>query len=204
MKTTMSRVVASLTLSLGVFALSAFAQIASPDGSLWNVVTNNVPGGGRAVPVVSYNPATGMMSLDTRGLNGAVDTVGNGTIASDDVGMISLIVPGPDGATQAPFTGLDLTQFISWSNAYFAGKEQIIGNGLTPANQFLVPGVYPVIQYAAGLSAADFGPVEMAVNFTAGAPGAVLNGRVQVVPEPATFGLIGTALIAGLGFIRRR
>ena len=203
MKTTMSRVVASLTLSLGVLAMSAFAQIASPDGSLWNTV-NNTTSGLRAIPVFSYDPGTGMMTVDTRGSNGLRDTVGNGTIAGDDVGAISLIVTSPNGTIQAPFTGLDLTQFLNWSSQYFAGKIQAIGTPLAATSQFLVPGVYPFVQYATGLTAAAFGPVEMAVNFQANAPGAVLNGRVQIVPEPATFGLIGTALVAVLGYIRRR
>lgn len=186
-------------LLLGVMGAPIFA---APDPALWNVVNN--PNGMRIVPDVVYNPATGMVSVDTRGLDGVVSTVGNGTIAGDDVGLISFILTGPDGVAQAPFTGLDLTQFISWSNSYFNGKEQIVGTALTPANQFLVPGVYPIVQYAPNLPLSTFGAVEIGVNFTSGTSGSILFGRVQAVPEPGTCSLISALGLAGIAAFRRR
>lgn len=201
MKKNLSRVVAVLTLVLGVFAVSAFAQPA-PNPALWNVVNN--PSGQRIVPVVYYNPATAILSVDTRGVDGAATTPSNaGAIAGDDVGMITLLVTGIQGNFLTPFGG-GFEDGVAWSGQYFAGKMQTIGT--TIVGQYLPPGIKNVIQYPAGTPAAslDGAAVEMAVNFAPNQPGNVLLGRVQIVPEPAALGLFGAALLALAGAARRR
>ncbi|MEM7314757.1 MAG: PEP-CTERM sorting domain-containing protein, partial [Planctomycetota bacterium] len=80
---------------------------------------------------------------------------------------------------------------------------QIFGVGA--GCNFLAPtGRQDVLQYATGLTEADFGVVEMAVNYDTGVPGGIIFGGVQIVPEPSTFALFGTALLGLLGFVRRR
>ena len=201
MKKNLSRVVAVLTLVLGVFAVSAIAQPA-PDGSLWNVVNN--PSGQRIVPVVYYDPSTAILSVDTRGLDRTADTAANtGAIADDDVGLITLLVTSLQGTALPPFNG-GFDNGIAWVSQYFAGKNQTIGTAVL--GQYLLPGVKDVLQFPAGTPAAslDGAAVEMAVNFAPNSPGNVLTGRVQIVPEPAALGLFGAALLALAGAARRR
>jgi hypothetical protein len=135
-----------------------------------------------------------MLSVDTRGLNRLDDTPDytmiGGPIGHDDVGLISLIVESPvqGGTFQAPFTGVDLMQYLSWSALYFGGNYATAGTSLSfGGNQFLWPGVYPYVQLPMGLTAADFGVVELVVLFDVFSPGAEVradaNG-VQIVPEP--------------------
>ena len=201
MKKNLSRVVAGLALVLGVLASSGFAQL--PDGSLWNSVNN--PGGSRAIPVVKYNQATGVLSVDTLGSNRASNSASNaGTIGGDDVGMITLLVTGPAATSViAPFNlPFDPVMGLAWSSMFFAGKMQLIGN--TIIGQYVTPGEYPVFQYPAGTDLTNHA-VEMAINFGPGVPGNVLNGVVQTtIPEPATLGLIGSVLLGLFGFVRRR
>jgi hypothetical protein len=157
------------------------------------------PSGLRPVPAVYYDPATGILWLDNLGLDRVSNTVGGTTIGGDDVGTISLLVTGPPPiAAIAPFTNgnFDLMNFILWSYQYFNGKAQLIG-ATTPPGQFIRPGVHAIFQYPTGLTYGDFGPIEMAINFTQGSPGAVLNGSL-CIPEPSYIGfapaLLGLAL----------
>lgn len=184
-----------------VIASVAVAQPA-PDPNLWNVVNN--PSGLRAVPAVIYDPATGIMSLDNRGLNGVSDTAGGSAIGGDDVGTISLLVRGPAPLSNFPpfqDATFDPTNGIAWSYQYFNGRAQLIGTTVT--GQYIRPGVNDIFQYATNLGPSDFQDVEMAINFTAGAPGSILFGSVQVVPEPAMLTLVG-AVLAGIAAFRRR
>jgi hypothetical protein len=189
-----SRVVmASVVLS----AALAFGQ-ASPDGSLWMGDAN--PDGSQAVPVVEYEPETGLMYLNTLGLNQAADTADRMTLGGDDVGTISLSVTGPD-ATDFLLSGF--IDGVVWNGQNFAGKAQIFG--VSAGSNFLAPaGRTDVLQYPTGLTEADFGDVEMAVNYASGVPGGIIFGGVQIVPEPSTFALFGSALLGLLGFVRRR
>lgn len=191
MKTTLLTAILAAACILGP-ATRLCGQCTNPDPTIWNVV-NNTTSGLRAIPMVNYDPATGMLSVDTLGVDRVRNTAAAASIGGDDVGMISLLVQGPPGDVQLPFSSLDLFQLIPWSSAYFAGKMQIIGYVLLPSHQFLLPWVYPTIEYPSGLTAADFGTVEIAVNFTANAPGDVLHGRVCIVPEPENVALLWVA-----------
>lgn len=196
-----SRFLAGLALVLGLCAANAFAiDPPAPDGSLWNVV-NNTSSGQRAIPVVYYDNATGILSVDTRGVNRTVDTVGNaGAIGADDVGLITLLVTGPAAtSTFAPFAG-GFDNGVAWTTQFFAGKMQTIGTAVF--GQYLPPGVYPFHQYPVGTNLAG-APVEMAVNFAPNQPGGILRGVVQI-PEPASFGLIGSVALGLVGLLRRR
>ena len=76
-------------LSLIVLALLAPAAAqgqVTPDPSLWTPATVTNPSGARPVPVVQYDPATGILSVNTLGVNGASDTIKPTTIGGDDVG----------------------------------------------------------------------------------------------------------------------
>ncbi|MEM7314756.1 MAG: PEP-CTERM sorting domain-containing protein [Planctomycetota bacterium] len=185
---------------LACFALStavAFGQ-AGPDASLWSGDPN--PDGSQLVPVVEYEQDTGLMYLNTLGLNQISDTADRMTIGGDDVGMISISVESPEP------TDFLLTGFIDgvvWNAQFFAEKAQMFGVG-AGANYLAPAARTDVFQFAPGLTEADFGSVEMAVNYATGVPGGIIFGGVQIVPEPSTFALFGTALLGLLGFVRRR
>jgi hypothetical protein len=195
--------------SIGLMAAISLIMVGSaigqpgPDPSLWSNATN--PSGLRPVPAVIYDPATGILSLDNRGLDGVSNTPDGMAIQGDDVGTISLLVAGPEPTNPIPpFTNgnFDLNNFILWSYMYFNNKAQLIG-AATPTGQYIRPGVNNMFQYATGLGPSDFGQVEMAINFTVGQPGANLFGSVQIVPEPAILTLLGASLL-GFAAYRRR
>jgi hypothetical protein len=164
-------------LVVATFVGTAQAQV-EPDPSLWTPASVRNPSGARPVPVVQYDPVTGIMSVHTLGVDGTSDTTGPTAIGGDDVGMISLIVAGP-AATDVLLDGF--VGGVSWSGHHFNGKQQLFG--FATAAQFLTPGTTDVFQYPAWLTPADFGEVEMGINFVASEPGAVLVGAVQL-PEP--------------------
>jgi hypothetical protein len=152
------------------------------------------------VPVVEYEPETGLMYVNTLGMNQSLDTADRMSIGGDDVGAISFSVEGPD-ADNFILTGF--TDGVVWNGQNFAGKAQIFG--VSAGANFLAPGARTeILQYTTGLTEADFGTVEMAVNYSTGVPGGIIFGGVQIVPEPSTFALFGSALLGLLGFVRRR
>lgn len=192
---------ASLVVALGLLSTVVCRAQPAPDPSLWNPVFN--PNGQRVVPVVFYNPATGILGVDTRGLNRLDDTpdytTQGGPIGFDDVGLIALtfFTPIAGGTVLPPFNMLfDPIQFLSWNSQYDGGRYRINGNPL--ANQFLWPGVYSVIQLPPNLTSNEFGSVEAAVNFGPGVPGQVLfaqSNGVQIVPEPTIVSLLITTAL---------
>ncbi len=175
-------------LLLWAIGIASVTAQPSPNGSLWNSVNN--PNGQRAIPVVFYDQSTGILAVDTRGVDRISNTATNThNIAGDDVGMITLLIPGPvPTSVFAPFNLVyDPVMGLAWSSMYFGGKMQLIGN--TIIGQYVTPGVYPVFQYRAGDQLVNHS-VEMAINFGQGVPGSVLNGVVQNVPEPTLGGLL--------------
>ncbi|MHC4992482.1 MAG: hypothetical protein ACYTGC_16030 [Planctomycetota bacterium] len=176
----------SLLIGFGLVATLVSTTTANgqapPDPSLWwpSDVVN--PSGQRPVPVIAYDRSSGVLRVNTRGANGISDTTGGVGIGGDDVGLISLVIEGPP-ATAVLLDGV--VDDVTWSGQHFNGKQQLFGTSSTRA--FLVPGSTAVFQYPAGLDPADFGPVEMGINFALSAAGATLFGAVQfdVGPCPA-------------------
>ena len=190
-------------IALVLFAVVSLSTIAfaqpDPDASLWGGGVAN-PSGDIAVPVVAYEPLTGLMFLNSAGLNGIVDTTTGTLIGVDDVGAISLSVLGPQ-ADQVLLNGF-INQNIGGvvvNGIYTSGKQQLAG--VAAGAEYLEPtDRIDVFQYTAGLTAEDFGGdstvdpllggvdgVEIGVNFALGTPGNTLFGRVQFVPEPTSF-----------------
>ena len=190
--------VASVTV---LYSSIAIAQV--PDPNIWGGGVTN-PDGSTAVPLLCYDPITGLMWVDTAGLNRMIDTTSGQLIGGDDVGMISLSIEGPaatsvllNGFVNQPIGG------VVWNGQYFNGKQQLFGVGA--GAEFLQPAFRTdVFQYPAGLSYSEFGIVEMAVNFAAGQPGATMFGSVFCIPEPAPLGMVSVACLASLVFFRRR
>lgn len=169
----------------------------APDPGLWNIIRN--PNGQRIVPVVYYDPQTHILSIDTRGMDRQVNTVGNSVIGGDDVGMITVLHNAWTVAeVLPPFRNHDFDMGIIWSHQQFAGKYQMIGTAIL--GQFAYPGVYPLFRFHPGSQGVVGSLVEMAVNFSPQAPGNVLLGSIQEVPEPMPLTTIGTLLVSLLGW----
>ncbi|MEM7228375.1 MAG: dockerin type I domain-containing protein [Planctomycetota bacterium] len=172
MKSSPNNTLACLAAMIGI-ALPAFTVSATlaPDPSLWS---------GTPVPVVEYDLNTGIMSVNTLGLNQTDDTMGTGNVGGDDVGMVSLLIEGPPATTPLLTDIVDPPFFQSFVHMHFNGKQQLIKTlGLTDV---VAPGIVPVYQYPTGLTAADFGVVEMG---TGGSGMPTLFGSVQIVGQVA-------------------
>lgn len=182
-------------VALACFLASCPKASAQPNPSLWNEVYN--PSGERVVPDIFYEVVTGELVMDTRGLNGTVESpdyplAAGGPIVADDVGMVAMLVES-DYAYGRPGIGFGgglvfSPGWLAFSALYFAGKYQSIGITLGPtASQFVRPGIHAVWNLVPGLDAANFGTVEMSVNFEPLRPGTVLfceQNCVRIVPEP--------------------
>jgi hypothetical protein len=187
-----------VVIALGTTASSVRGQ-PLPDPDLWGPATVVNPSGLRPVPVLAYDPATGIMSLDNLGVDRVSNTPGGSSIGGDDVGVIAVRVSGPTVLEcLPPFMGgtFDPTNMIGWSCPGFSPHPWLIGTS-TPNGQYIRPGRHDLFLYPPGLGAAHFFSVEIAVNFAVALPGAVLSGRVQVVPEPSVLSctLLATCLI---------
>jgi hypothetical protein len=197
-------VIASMTFSL----MPCHAQPA-PDPSLWEPTVFN-PSGQRVVPVVYYDSTTGVLGMDTRGLNRIKDTPNytmppGGPILHDDVGFNGFVLHCPiaGGTFLPPFDQFfDPEQGIGYATFYSGQRYTLIVN--PGVNTFLRPDVYSVLQLPTGLDAAAFPLMEMAVNFGPNLGNALFPSRpnrVQIVPEPSS-NLISITLF-GLGCLSR-
>jgi hypothetical protein len=206
-----SRQIPIITSLVGQIALSAFVASISVMGSesfgqcdprpeLWTVVSIP-PGQTTGIPAVCYDPVDGVLSLNTQGQNGVIDTASNSLIDGDDVGMISILVTGPQNWSVYPEFGdnFDLTSGVFWFSNHISSRFNIVGTPII--GQFLFPpGQFDIGQFAPGLDPSDFSLVEIAINFSQNAPGGIIAGRVQFVPEPSRLAV----LLSILGLLRRR
>jgi hypothetical protein len=192
-----------LIAAVAVWQIPCHAQPA-PDPSLWEPPIFN-PSGQRVVPVLYYDWTTGILGLDTRGLNRVKDTPDytgpGGPIVHDDVGFVafSIYTPITGGIFLPPFDQMfDPVQALSYNGFYSGGRYTLLVSGST--GRFLWPGVYSALQLPTGLNQGDFQMVELAVNFGPGLFGSGFIGtpgsqnRIQVVPEPSAL-MVTTALL---------
>ncbi len=164
----------------------------APDPSLWRPVFN--PSGQRVVPVLFYDSTTGILGIDTRGLNRLDDTPDfafpGGPIGYDDVAFFAFEIQTnvSTGIFFPPFTGFDPIQFLVWTSGYDGGRYRLNANGL--GNVFLWPAVYPMIQLPPNLTSNQFFTTEIVVAFGPQLPFNLLlptqgSNGIQIVPEPS-------------------
>ena len=132
--------------------LFAIAQ-PQPDPSLWTNSLSTNPNGAFPVPLVIYNQVSGILSLDTLGVNRLDDTpdytTEGGPIVGDDVALdtvsIDLIPPGntlpSDYFILSPFDDMVFQNrvWVGAANTSFITLESV---GLGGGNLFLLPGKY--------------------------------------------------------------
>ncbi len=167
-------------LLLCLLAAATEGQTVDPD--LWGGGVTN-PSGQQAVPIVAYEQATGIVFVNTLGINQVLETNSGTLIGGDDVGLIALSV-NAGCANEVLLHGF-IDQSIGGivvNGMCFLEKQQLFG---VPAGaQYLEPSRrLEIFRYDPGLSPSDFYTVEMAVNFALGEPGATLFGRIQFVPD---------------------
>ena len=168
--------------SLVVFAITLgtylIASGQSPAPSLWPGDAVN-PNGERPIPMVVYEPDTGLMWINTLGLNQAYETASGDLIGGDDVGLIAISIFGPE--PYEVFLGgfvEDELGGISWSSQYFSTKQDLFG--IPVSSEFLQPtSRIDLFRYPTGLTSRDFGSVAIGVNVEMGQPIQELFGSLQ-------------------------
>lgn len=123
----------ALTLSLGIIGASSSAM------------ADDVAGNG--IPNIFYNAATGAL-----------------TVNPDNAQLISIIVSGPAATSINRWgNGTNGDGVTGWAQQYFNGAEQWVGAGGAVSGEYVSPvnSTYQIATYATGLTAADFGQVEI-------------------------------------------
>ena len=179
-----------------LFLSAFFQQLAiaqpQPDPSIWMNLGEPNPNGEYAVPLVIYNSDTGILSIDTLGLNGVDDTpdytTEPGPIGGDDVALYGLMVDwipsvphSSDFRILESFDGMVVHNrlWFGVSNGSFVALDSVSLGG----NLFLWPGIYDVAQIPIGLTNDNFFDVIINTNPT-GRGGGHRSDRVEIVPEP--------------------
>jgi len=133
-----------------------------------------------AIPIVDYDTLTGQLFFDTNG---------------EDI--VSLLVEGPAALSIDRWQDGIVQDGVTWAQAYFANKEQWVAVSLTSPPD----AVYQLATYANGLTANDFGPVEIGI---ASSPTVFTTVNIiSNVPAPATWMLLGLG-ISALGWSKRK
>lgn len=177
-------------------------------------------------PVFKYYPADGMVTVVNVGRDGVVNSADNGRRDGDDLGLISLLLSKATDPTTLEAALPPFADGVAWgAPVFFNGSIQLQGTAVT--GQFLPVNVEEtaLFRIETDLGVADFlnmdGVVQIEVgnNDAAGAPGRTLFADIPeadirmdggaiifdplVIPEPSSFALLATALLAGLGLRRR-
>ena len=161
------------------------------------------------IPTVNYDSDTGVIWIDTTGLNGINETLASPELLGDDIGMVSFQIESQ--AFQEEFLLNGFVDGMVWSGMYFAGKVQMFG--IAVGTEFLPPSSRTdLVRLPTGLDAANFGQVEIGVNFASGVTGDILFNTgtnpdctaINIIPEPLGIGMAGFGLLALLAGYRRR
>ena len=215
-------VVLAIALGLFAFSTSNAQRWAGGDGS---PVLN--PNGGADFsaggPVFRYYEETGSFTIVNAGPNGTVDSTDNMTLASDDAGLVSLLITMQDAENANITASLDgFEDGIAWAAPVgFNGKIQLSGNAISASFLPIVADERELFVLDSGLALDMFRDddgnigIETGVNFNFGQPGNTLfsvgdpiaSGAfeyVPAVPEPSTVVLLGSAVLAIFGIARRR
>ena len=100
---------------------------------------------GNNIPNITYNADNGQL-----------------TILTDGADLISLLIDGPQATSIDRWQdGTNGDGVNGWAQAYFNGKEQWVGSGSAVSGGSVIDGSYDIATYSAGLTAADFGQVEV-------------------------------------------
>lgn len=132
----------TLALSMGLLGLSR------------TTVADDINNNG--IPNVVYNAATGALSINP-----------------DNAQLISVLVAGPAATSINRWqNGTSGDGVNGWAQQYFNNKEQWVGAGSAVAGGFVTPvnSTYQIATYATGLTAADFGMVEIGAQDPANPP----------------------------------
>ena len=161
-----------------------------------------------------YDQVTGVLSVDTRGVNRIDDTpdftTTAGAIEEDDVALESLLLETrgvlvTDSQIFPPFESTEF-QGRQWFGDFIGNFIQI-GSVTIDGNLFLWPDQYDIAQLPSGLTDANFDTLGIA---TMPEPGVnsghfAIGGGVTIVPEPSVSTLIAaTMLILGFRLRSRR
>ena len=161
--------------------------------------------------MVIYNQVTGVLSLDTLGLNRIDDTpdyAGSGPILGDDVGANKIDIQATLPITGAAFPEFDNAMFqgMFWSTS-FQGDFFIVSGVPIGGRTYLWPGKYDLVQLEPGLSANSFGGASIihyidgdtsnARELRAGANG------ITIVPEVTSYFLLYSSLMFAILPMRR-
>ncbi|MEM7316366.1 MAG: hypothetical protein AAF497_24805 [Planctomycetota bacterium] len=189
-----------------IFAANASAAWTGEDGtsSVMNPMTQM-----ELIPAVNYDSDTGVIWIDTTGMNGINETLASPELLGDDIGMVSFQIESQ--ALQEDFLLSGFVDGMVWSGMYFAGKVQMFG--IPAGSEFLAPSSRTeLVRMPTGLDASNFGQVEIGVNFASGVMGDILFNTgtnpgcqaIDIIPEPVGLGMAGFALLAFMAGYRRR
>ncbi|MEM7316367.1 MAG: hypothetical protein AAF497_24810 [Planctomycetota bacterium] len=127
----------------------------------------------RTTPELVYEADTGIVYIDTLGLNGIIDTTSD-VILGDDVGMISVILEAPQGTFIQQNTVVGGVVWTTGNQFYSTANNTMQMVGTPVSLPFLQPtDRFELFQLAAGLTAVDFDQnsdgsifVEIGVNYS--------------------------------------
>ena len=202
-------VVACLAFVLTIMVPYVAIAQPQPDPSHWTNGPPN-PSGEVAVPLVIYDQVSGILSVDTLGVNRGDDTpdytTEAGPIGGDDVALESIQLEtrgvdlGPDSRILEPFTNLEFQNRL-WVGSFVGNFVQIDSFGFR-GNLFLWPGQYGIAQLPIGLTEDNFETVEIRTKpeLNAASWHQALARGVTVVPEPNSSSIFVILLGVGLKF----
>lgn len=168
--------------------------------------------------------SAGSVTFVSTGPNGTVDSTDNLNAAGDDGRLISALISVADDTIAVESVLPQFDDGIAWGAATgFNGKIQLSGNAIAASFLPVTETETVLFRLPAEMTLEDFTnadgliTIETGQNDTFGAPGRTLFADIDPadavgdgalfsivqIPEPSSFALIATALLAGLGLRRR-